>query len=304
MLPLVCRQCHGAALDDLGPIPAATVFAGQTLDPPWSGGSLYRCRRCHLGFRHPIRSDEAYEALYARASDAIWVSGALRPDHLLVRDRIEAIGPSVSVLDVGCYDGVLLAALGPAHRKFGVEASAAAAAAAGRRGVDIVAAKIRDIASLTERYDVVSAVDVIEHVADPLGFLAMLAGRLAPGGTLLISTGNLDLPAWRFAGGRYWYCSFPEHISFISPGWARAAAAALGLDVVDIRHFAYGDIGIDTLAKKRRSYYRKVLRARLRHAVSACWPGAQHRQAGAAVQGHPGLFEDHILVAFRKAPAS
>jgi SAM-dependent methyltransferase len=132
-------------------------------------------------------------------------------------------------LSVGCYDGVLLGTLGPKYRKFGVEASAAAAREAQRRGIDIVAPRIRDLAAVDHHFDVVCAVDVIEHVADPRAFVQMLVQRLAPGGTLIISTGSIDTPAWRFAGGGYWYCSYPEHISFISPAWATSVARELGL---------------------------------------------------------------------------
>ena len=301
MSVLACRQCHSTALQTLGPIPPAGVFAGQTLEPAWEGGTLYRCRDCELGFRHPIRSEEEYEGLYEKASEKIWVSGALRPDHLLVRDRIESISATASVLDVGCYDGVLLGALGPQHPKFGVEASAAAAHEARQRGITIVAARIRDIATLTQRFDVVCAVDVIEHVADPRGFVAMLADRLAPGGTLIVSTGSLDASAWRFAGGGYWYCSFPEHISFISPAWARGVGVGVGLELVDVQRFAYGELDSRRLASKRRSYYRKVLRARLRAALRSWWPGHAGQQRAQPIHGHPGLFEDHILVSFRKA---
>ncbi|MEO8153797.1 MAG: hypothetical protein ABI605_12060 [Rhizobacter sp.] len=86
---LQCRQCSATDLIELGPIPPATIFAGQPLNPPWDGGALYQCRRCHLGFRHPIRSEAEYETLYAAASEKIWVSDALRVDqqHVLARCR-------------------------------------------------------------------------------------------------------------------------------------------------------------------------------------------------------------------------
>ena len=118
---VACRQCGADATDDLGRIPPATVFAGQPLQPAWDGGSLHRCGRCHLVFRDPIRSDAEYERLYARASEQVWVSGGLRADQRLVRDRIESDPSPAKVLDVGCYDGSLLAALAPRFRRYGVE---------------------------------------------------------------------------------------------------------------------------------------------------------------------------------------
>lgn len=297
---VACRQCGSEALDDLGSIPPATMFAGQLLQPPWNGGSLHLCRRCHLAFRHPIRSEHEYERLYERASGTVWVSGALRTDQRLVRACIESSCTTTGkVLDVGCYDGSLLASLGPRFRKYGVEASAAAAQKARQNGVEIVGARIRDLASIAERFEVVCAVDVIEHVSDPRAFIAMLASRLSPSGSLVISTGTTDTRAWRFAGGRYWYCGFPEHISFISPAWAHAAAAELGLDVVDVHRFSYGDVGALSLPKLRRRYYRKLVQERLSESLRAWLPGTS-AQSPKRSHGQPGLFEDHVLLRFKR----
>ena len=301
---LTCRQCRAAKLDHLGRIPPATIFAGQDLVPAWDGGSLYRCRRCQLTFRHPIRSDRDYEGLYASAPETIWVSAALRPDQLHVRQRIESAGAAASVLDVGCYDGALLDSLGPSFRKFGVEASAAARQQAQKKGIEIVAATIRELAAVTEKFDVICAVDVIEHVSDPRAFVSTLADRLLPNGTLIVSTGTPDVPAWRFAGGRYWYCSFPEHISFTSQAWARAVAAELGLELVEAHRFAYSEMAEPQRSRMRRSFFRKVARAKFKSWFASWTAGEGGPPPPNASYGLPGLFDDHLLISFKKTGAS
>ena len=99
-----------------------------------------------------------------------------------------------TALDVGCGAGLLaepLARLGAAVT--GVDASpeliGVAAEHALRSGLDIryVAADVR---ALDGRFDLITCMEVIEHVADPARFLKALAERLAPGGLLILSTPN------------------------------------------------------------------------------------------------------------------
>ncbi len=47
------------------------------------------------------------------------------------------------------------------------------------------------------RYDLVCAVEIIEHVENPAGFMRSCAGVLAPGGFLIVSTPNVESSAAR-----------------------------------------------------------------------------------------------------------
>jgi 2-polyprenyl-6-hydroxyphenyl methylase/3-demethylubiquinone-9 3-methyltransferase len=99
------------------------------------------------------------------------------------------------VLDVGCGAGLLcepLARLGAAVT--GVDAAAeniaAARAHAALSGltIDYRAGGIEALAG--ESFDLVTSLEVIEHVAAPDAFVAGLAAALAPGGLLILSTPN------------------------------------------------------------------------------------------------------------------
>jgi 2-polyprenyl-6-hydroxyphenyl methylase/3-demethylubiquinone-9 3-methyltransferase len=98
-------------------------------------------------------------------------------------------------LDVGCGAGLLaepLARLGAAVT--GVDAAAetiaVARALAGGSGLTIDY-RHGELASLgLGTYDLVTAMEVLEHVADKAAFLAELAKHLAPGGLAVLSTPN------------------------------------------------------------------------------------------------------------------
>ena len=100
-----------------------------------------------------------------------------------------------TALDVGCGAGLLcepLARLGAAVT--GIDAApeniaaARAHAAAGRLTIDYHAGELSELAG--RRFDLVTSLEVIEHVSDPAGFVRGLAGALADGGLLVLSTPN------------------------------------------------------------------------------------------------------------------
>jgi 2-polyprenyl-6-hydroxyphenyl methylase/3-demethylubiquinone-9 3-methyltransferase len=99
-----------------------------------------------------------------------------------------------TALDVGCGAGLLcepLARLGA--QVTGIDAApeviAVARDHAAAMGLEI---DYRNAAveQLEGQFDLVTCMEVIEHVADPAAFLQSLARRLAPGGLLILSTPN------------------------------------------------------------------------------------------------------------------
>jgi SAM-dependent methyltransferase len=101
-----------------------------------------------------------------------------------------------TVLDFGCGHGFgrLLLGAGPARYR-GVDSDDAAVAWARGKIEPLFGAGTRflspeGVAADGDRFEVVIAFEVIEHVRDPAGLLANLRRWLAPGGRLLLSTPN------------------------------------------------------------------------------------------------------------------
>lgn len=237
---LSCPSCHGLDIRRIDSIPPAREFAGRALDVPLPGGSLYSCGTCHLRFRSPRPTKQRLDELYKAGNLENWGSNAARRhDWTIAKRLIDSLPRVRTVLDVGCFDGRFLDYLGSRYRRAGIEVHAGAALAAEKRGVKIVGRDFNDLYQLRERYDCVTAIDVIEHVEDPRQLLAALAHATAPGGFIVVSTGNTDALPWRLMRGMYWYCSIPEHVSFISPRWCGQVSATLGLEVTHSETFSH-----------------------------------------------------------------
>ena len=144
-------------------------------DPKGSSAMLHKLNPVRLGF---IRE----------AVDIHWGAS--------IENRRPLAGKSV--LDVGCGAGLLcepLARLG--GDVTGVDAApenvAAAAHHADGSGLDIryIAGEVGTLDIGT--FDLVTCLEVIEHVADKAAFVAALAARLPPGGLMVLSTPNRTL---------------------------------------------------------------------------------------------------------------
>lgn len=113
--------------------------------------------------------------------------------HIDARERRPLVGRSA--LDVGCGAGLLaepLARMGAAVT--GVDAApeniAAARAHAAGQGLAI-AYHDGELAALpAASFDLVTSMEVVEHVADPAAFVVQLAARMAPDGMMILSTPN------------------------------------------------------------------------------------------------------------------
>ena len=93
------------------------------------------------------------------------------------------------ILEIGCGTGHNLLALRQFGEVEGLEIDPAARALAAKRlGQPIAAAPLPQLDGIAPAaYDLIAALDVIEHVEDDAGAIAAIAARLRPGGKLLMT---------------------------------------------------------------------------------------------------------------------
>lgn len=163
-------------------------------DPKGSSAMLHRLNPVRLAFLR-----DAIDAHWgARPGDARPLSGK-------------------SALDVGCGAGLLAEPLARMGAEVtGVDAAGenidAAMAHAAGGGLDITYCH-GELALLgLGQFDLVCAMEVIEHVADKQSFMNQLADHLAPGGLMVLSTPN------RTAASRLLMVGLAERLGAIPPG--------------------------------------------------------------------------------------
>jgi len=153
-----------------------------------------------------------------------------------------------TALDVGCGAGLLaepLARLGAKVTAIDAAAPLIDAARAHAEGQGLaIDYRHSTVELLDGRFDLVTSMEVIEHVADPRAFLQSLVARLAPGGLLILSTPN------RTAKSRLLMITIAEgigqipkgthdHGKFITPDEMKAMMAAAGLSVIDCEGISF-----------------------------------------------------------------
>ena len=114
--------------------------------------------------------------------------------HLAAYRFARARAAGRTVLDAGCGEGYGAALLAEvAVRVVGADRTEAIALAAARHRdprLELRAIDLERLDDLDGRFDLVVSFQVIEHLPDPVGFLAALARRAAPGGEILVTTPN------------------------------------------------------------------------------------------------------------------
>jgi 2-polyprenyl-6-hydroxyphenyl methylase/3-demethylubiquinone-9 3-methyltransferase len=201
-------------------------------------------------------------AKFASLAQSWWdPAGPSKPLHELNPLRLRYVDRAASlrdarVLDVGCGGGILSEAMARSGaRVLGIDLSQAVLDVAelhaleAKLAVEYKAIAAEELAAANPgSFDLVTCMEMLEHVPDPAATLSALATLAKPGGNVIVSTLNRKPVAFAVAilGAEYIARMLPrgthEYLKFIRPSelarWGRAA----GLELIDLAGITYNPL--------------------------------------------------------------
>ena len=198
----------------------------------------------------PANADRGELSKFDALAHRFWdPRGEFRPLHLLNPVRLGFVAEHASLagaraLDVGCGGGLLSEALSrKGARVAGIDLAPGmievARLHAAEEGIDLdyrVAAAEELVTALADSFDVITCMEMLEHVPQPQQMLATLSSLVRPGGSVFVSTLNRNLKAFLMAivGAEYVLKLLPrgthEYDRLIRPSelarWARGSGLA------------------------------------------------------------------------------
>lgn len=220
-------------------------------------GAIDRCEAC--GFRQCSELTDVL-GFYEDLEDPEYDEGR-GPRALQARKLIETLSPYAmgkKLLDVGAGAGILVeeaASLG--YDAVGVEPSRWLAERAKERGLNVIHGTLPH-PDATGPFDVVTMIDVVEHVPDPIAVLRDLRDVLAPGGIAAVVTPDVGSMAARLLGKKWWHYRI-AHIGYFDRATFMRALGDAGLEPVAFKRPGWYFAG-DYLAERAVGYLPRFLR--------------------------------------------
>ncbi|WP_420126695.1 class I SAM-dependent methyltransferase [Longimicrobium sp.] len=269
------------------------VCQGTQLRRLFSRGSwTYRaCADCGHRFaalpeREADALDELYQDEYAGfREDAVFQAAIRERLRTEFAPRVPAGG---RILDVGCGNGEFMAAAKEAgYQVVGTDISVPAVELCRSRGLDAVAGDFLTL-PFEGTFDAVTMWDVIEHLTDPVAFVARARSLLRPGGYLVVKTPGVTdrmLTMVKVVPSMASSILHEDHIQFFTAASFSRLAQRAGFDGVEALRLG------DMRGKRPVRSFRRRLSRSARQAVNGLGGHFNHyvwmRAPGAAAAPRP-----------------
>ncbi len=256
-----CRVCRSLSIERWG-----TKRGKKFVDREFT---FWRCRDCDVRFVEPVTGPEIYDEAYYKGRgvdplvdyvaeytdyrrtprvDEFEGLANLAEQHFSSRPDAGTAG-TLRWMDYGCGAGGFLkylrdrGSLGviDSERRLEVSGFDVGEYAERLRADGLPIHTLEALGRIPDSsLDVVSLVEVVEHLERPMDILADAARWLRPDGLLILTTGNLASPLARWQGIQFAYCIPEIHVTLWTPQALETAYARVGL--VPFRARVFGSL--------------------------------------------------------------
>ena len=203
-----------------------------------NGCDILQCSECGLGRAQARAFDPGvyYTSEYFSGGHADGYADYRGAEPVLRREFANTVNfirkyrASGRLLDVGCAYGFFLQEARPYFDVAGIEIAEEAATFCRKQGLRVLQgmADLNNFAQLG-MVDVITLLDVLEHLPSPHETLALCTRYLSPGGVILITTGDFASYLARIAGARWRLMTPPQHLWYFTRESVQRMSHALRL---------------------------------------------------------------------------
>jgi len=229
-----------------------------------NGFNLVKCNQCGLLFVNPQPTEEDIEQAHKigvhRGSKDLITTGDFIPqkidNYLEILNEFfpnKLILTGKKWLDIGCGYGEFLEALikftkGDIKAK-GIEPNIYKQRTAQKRKLNV---RFFDLEKHTDKYDVISLLNVYSHLIDPPKSIQSWKRLLNPGGELFLETGDT---ADFDSKDHHRPFKLPDHLSFASEKIVTDILNDLGFEIIEVKKYPYNKLSLKLLSKELLKFF-------------------------------------------------
>ena len=177
------------------------------------------CSFCSFVFSNPMIDEKSLIGFYTELEDKEYSEeweGREKNFRTIIKRLNKMPKPGNKLLDIGAASGIFVKlAEENEYSAEGIEPSSQLAREAKERfGVNIIEGTIDDYDAKTQ-FDIVSLLDLIEHVNDPSDFIRRVSPHVRKGGILVIVTPDIKSIPARIFKNKWWHYR-TAHVNFFS----------------------------------------------------------------------------------------
>lgn len=224
---------------------------------------LWQCTNCQLVFAHPMPNKEYLIEQYRNMNDLDYSNeeAGRKKNFLRLLQHLEKMKENKgTLLDIGAASGLLLElATQKGWEAEGIEPSQQLFQAGADKKLRLYHTSIEEF-STPRKYDVITAIDVLEHLNNPEILISRIGQWLDKNGLICIVTPDISSLAARIFRNRWWHFR-PAHLYYFNRKSIDFLLNKYGFQIIAIRHYIWHFSFSYLISRLKIMPYRNFLRS-------------------------------------------